>query len=71
MCFQRLRNLVAVDPLSGELLWVRHDIPPGSEIFGDDQYVFVSCPRSRANVNGSLRRTMHIVGGARCSLKAA
>ena len=46
VCFQRFRNLVAVDPLTGELLWVRHDIPPGSQVFGDDQYIFVLPPRA-------------------------
>jgi outer membrane protein assembly factor BamB len=42
--FQRMRNLVAVDPLSGEELWVRQDIPQNSEVFGDEQYVFVVSP---------------------------
>ena len=41
VCFQRLRNLVAVDPLTGETLWVRKDLPQNVEIFGDDEYVFV------------------------------
>ena len=41
VCFQRFRNLVAVDPLSGEPLWVRRDIPQGSKVFGDEQFVFV------------------------------
>ena len=44
VCFQRVRNLVAVDPMSGERLWVRQDIPQNSEVFGDDQYVFVVSP---------------------------
>src|SRR5262249_13605335 len=44
VCFQRVRNLVAVEPLTGERLWVRQDIPDKSEVFGDDQYVFVVSP---------------------------
>ncbi len=44
VCFQSMRKLVAVDPLSGEALWARQDIPQGSEIFGDDQYVFLKTP---------------------------
>ena len=44
VCFQRLRNLVAVDPFSGEKLWVRQDIPQGSEVFGDDRHVLVISP---------------------------
>ena len=51
VCFQRFRNLVAVDPRSGETLWVRQDVPPGSDLFGDDQYVFVLPPdREEATV---------------------
>ena len=44
VCFQRFRNLTAVDPRTGETLWIRHDVPPGSELFGDDDYVFVLPP---------------------------
>ncbi|HXT59763.1 MAG TPA: PQQ-binding-like beta-propeller repeat protein, partial [Pirellulales bacterium] len=42
VCFQRLRNLAVVHPLDGETLWVRSDIPAGSDIFGDDKLLFVS-----------------------------
>jgi hypothetical protein len=44
VCFQRFRNLVAVSPENGATLWVRQDIPPGSELFGDEQFVFVLSP---------------------------
>ena len=44
ICFQRLRELVAVDPCSGETLWVRQGFPPGCELFGDDRYLFVLTP---------------------------
>jgi hypothetical protein len=37
---------VVVDPLTGESLWVRQDIPPGSEVFGDEHYLFVLSPGS-------------------------
>ena len=63
VCFQRLRNLVAVDPLTGELLWVRHDIPQGSEVFGDDQYIFVLEPPQPVNVNGPFRGPVRVMGG--------
>jgi outer membrane protein assembly factor BamB len=46
VCYQRMRSLVAVDPLTGEQMWVRHDIPAHSEVFGDEQYVFVLSPDS-------------------------
>lgn len=35
-----MRHLTAVDPISGETLWNRQDLPPGCTLFGDDQYVF-------------------------------
>ncbi|MGO9109239.1 MAG: PQQ-binding-like beta-propeller repeat protein [Thermoguttaceae bacterium] len=44
--FLRRRNVVAVDPFTGESLWVRQDIPAGSEVFGDEQYLFVLPPGS-------------------------
>ncbi len=46
VCYQRKRSIVAVDPVSGDQLWVRQDIPFGSDIFGDEQYVFVLSPGS-------------------------
>ena len=45
-CFQRFRSLVAVDPRNGETLWVRQDMPSNSDVFGDDEYVFVLPPDS-------------------------
>ncbi|NUQ61045.1 MAG: PQQ-binding-like beta-propeller repeat protein [Pirellulales bacterium] len=41
LCYQEYRDLVAVEPATGERLWVRHDIDPGSTVFGDHEYVFV------------------------------
>ncbi len=41
VCFQRLRSLMAMDPQSGAVLWSRQDMPVASEVFGDDEYVFV------------------------------
>ncbi len=39
---QRAHDLLAVDPLSGELLWTRHGVAPGSEMFGDDEVIVVA-----------------------------
>ncbi|MEX0936381.1 MAG: PQQ-binding-like beta-propeller repeat protein [Pirellulales bacterium] len=39
--FQRFNELVCIDPVSGEEIWVRHDVPPGVDLFGDDEYLFV------------------------------
>jgi len=41
LCVTWFRNCVAVDPATGETLWVRQDVPPGSSVFGDHEYVFV------------------------------
>jgi len=40
--FQDQQRLQAVDPLSGETLWSRSDIPPGCELFGDDHFVLAA-----------------------------
>ena len=45
-CFQRFHSLVAVDPRNGETLWIRQDVPSNSDVFGDDQCVFVLPPDS-------------------------
>jgi len=45
-CYQRQRNVSAVRALSGETLWTRSDIQPGSEIFGDDDMLFVVEPNA-------------------------
>jgi hypothetical protein len=41
VCIQRGTKLLAIDVLSGQVLWTRHDMRPTSEIFGDDEYVFI------------------------------
>ena len=35
---------MAVNPGDGQTLWVRHEVPPGSTIFGDRQFVFIVPP---------------------------
>lgn len=40
VCFQRHRNLVVADPLTGDILWVRGGMAPGSMMFGDDRFLF-------------------------------
>jgi tetratricopeptide (TPR) repeat protein len=44
VCYQRYQNLYGVDPVSGEVLWVREDIRPDSTVFGDHEYVLVVPP---------------------------
>jgi outer membrane protein assembly factor BamB len=53
VCYQRMRNLVAADPLTGETLWSRQDIPSGSELFGDDELLFV-VPAAPANATEAM-----------------
>jgi len=42
VCFRRERKLVAVDPLSGKELWSRADVRADSDLFGDDEMIFVT-----------------------------
>ncbi len=42
--YQRLRSVTAVRTISGESLWVRSDTEPGSDIFGDDELIFIAPP---------------------------
>ncbi|HEX5442969.1 MAG TPA: PQQ-binding-like beta-propeller repeat protein [Pirellulales bacterium] len=44
ICFQRMRELMAVDPLTGEIVWTRHDVPSGCELFGDEELLFAVPP---------------------------
>jgi outer membrane protein assembly factor BamB len=46
LCVIRGRHLVLLDILSGETLWKRTDMVPGSEIFGDADTIFVIAPQS-------------------------
>jgi len=45
--FQEHDQLKCVEPMSGELLWARSDIPAGCELLGDTQYVFAADIGSR------------------------
>jgi outer membrane protein assembly factor BamB len=45
-CFQRQRHLMAVNPLTGQTLWTRRGVSPGSDLFGDDELIFVMSPGS-------------------------
>lgn len=44
LCFRQLRNCIAVDPWTGDTLWVRRNVPRNSDLFGDHEYVFVVRP---------------------------
>ncbi len=44
VCVARARDLTALDPLTGAVLWTRHGLAPGSEVFGDDEVLIVAPP---------------------------
>ncbi|MEX0718429.1 MAG: PQQ-binding-like beta-propeller repeat protein [Planctomycetaceae bacterium] len=46
ICYQVGTTLHAADPLTGETLWTRRNLPRGAELFGDDEFVFCVPPRS-------------------------
>lgn len=42
LCFVKQKQLYCVDAVSGETQWQRSDQEPGSDLFGDEEYLFVS-----------------------------
>ena len=46
--FQRGLELLCVDPLTGETVWSRRDIEPGSSLFGDEEFLVVASPTRSA-----------------------
>lgn len=50
--FQEQEETKCVDPVNGELLWSRTDIPAGCELFGDMEYVFAA---------DLSKRTVHVL----------
>jgi outer membrane protein assembly factor BamB/tetratricopeptide (TPR) repeat protein len=41
VCLRTRQGLVAVDPVDGSILWTKSDISPHTQIFGDDEYVYL------------------------------
>jgi tetratricopeptide (TPR) repeat protein len=44
--YQKGQELTCSDPLTGEAIWIRGGLEPGSDIFGDEQLLFVVGPAS-------------------------
>ncbi len=44
VCFQRFKDLKCVDPLTGDVLWTRKNVPLGCDVFGDEEILFVAPP---------------------------
>lgn len=55
--YQDQNELRCVDPLSGELLWKRTNIPPGSELFGDRELIFA------ADANERIAQVVRMIDG--------
>jgi len=55
--FQENNELKCVDPLSGEPLWTRSDVPSGCELFGDKELVVA------ADVNERFAHVFRLVDG--------
>jgi len=50
VCFRQGEKLLAVDPLSGKVLWMRDDCARLSDLFGDEELLLVSPPQSNEAV---------------------
>jgi outer membrane protein assembly factor BamB len=46
VAYQQDRFLYALDPVSGDTLWIRDDFPGGSDLFGDERRLVVTPPGS-------------------------
>ncbi|MBL4885660.1 MAG: PQQ-binding-like beta-propeller repeat protein [Planctomycetaceae bacterium] len=44
LCYFSRHELIAVDPLDGEIRWVRRGIPRGTAVYGDDKYLLILPP---------------------------
>ncbi len=40
------RRLSALDPLTGKPLWIREGVTPGTELFGDSEYLYAIAPET-------------------------
>jgi hypothetical protein len=57
--FQEQEQLKCVDPLSGEVLWMRSGLPAGCELFGDEELLLA------ADISGRVAHAFHMVDGRR------
>jgi outer membrane protein assembly factor BamB len=59
VAYQKSRQLICADPISGQSLWERSQIPPSADIFGDQELLFVADPNAEealvlSAIDGSL-----------------
>jgi hypothetical protein len=57
--FQEQEQLKCVDPLSGEVLWMRSGMPAGCELFGDEELLLV------ADIGGRVAHAIRMIDGRR------
>jgi outer membrane protein assembly factor BamB len=50
ICYLKMEQLICVDPLTGDEIWVRDKITPGSDIYSDDSFVVLVPPESSGTV---------------------
>jgi outer membrane protein assembly factor BamB len=63
VAIQRGRELSFVDALTGKPLWVRQNIPPESDVYGDGEILIVA-PGERSRAGRSLRGETSVGGSA-------
>ncbi|HTQ39949.1 MAG TPA: PQQ-binding-like beta-propeller repeat protein, partial [Pirellulales bacterium] len=42
LCFQHGRDVTAIDPLTGQVQWVRHGVEIGCDLFGDEEMIVLA-----------------------------
>ena len=58
VCYIKQKQLYCVDPITGQTQWQRSDQESGSDLFGDDEYLFVS------QHNGDTADVFHMLDGS-------
>ncbi|HEX5102602.1 MAG TPA: PQQ-binding-like beta-propeller repeat protein, partial [Pirellulaceae bacterium] len=58
LCYQKGRQLICVDLLTGESIWERSQVPAQAEIFGDGEFIFV------ADASGDEVQVISAIDGA-------
>ena len=63
LCLIRGRHLLLIDILTGETLWKRTNMVPGSEIFGDGETIFVISPQTPGILQTPVARRIRRADG--------
>ncbi len=58
ICIQQGREVMCLDGITGKVQWVRHGVPPGSEIFGDDEITILAPPAEESAGEAFIVRTI-------------